>query len=219
MKGHAYQAVTTAATTTEGAPPKYTCANCQASYITNETKARGHHYGEWSSQRIWRAQRPLPPDGLRACPHSGVKASPGGSLAGTRRAWLPSGPVCGAVNDGAGLSLGGRKPETEALTGNLPRGQIVLRMGTLANGETVMSVGFEYSGALTQSAGEVKVTLPAALLEGYTLALLDAEGAETAISTTVEDGTLSFALDFTPVEGEVPAPVRVIHLIPAAESF
>ena len=70
-----------------------------------------------------------------------------------------------------------------------------------------MSVGFQYSGALTQPAGEVKVTLSAALLEGYTLALLDAEGAETAISTTVEDGTLSFALDFTPVEGEVyPSP-------------
>ena len=41
-----------------------------------------------------------------------------------------------------------------------------------------MSVGFEYSGELTQPAGEVKVTLPAALLEGYTLTLLEADGAE-----------------------------------------
>ena len=218
MKGHAYQAVTTAATCTEGGYTKYTCANCQASYITNETKARGHHYGEWSFSE----------DGAHSalcrrtgCEHVRTVECEGFAwrlIAGDAAYDFTLCPVCGAVNDGARLSWA-EEAGAEALTENLPRGEIVLRMGTLANGETVMSVGFEYSGGLTQPAGEVKVTLPAALLEGYTLALLDAEGAETAISTTVEDGTLSFALDFTPVEGEVPAPVRVIHLIPAAESF
>ena len=218
MKGHAYQAVTTAATCTEGGYTKYTCANCQASYITNETKARGHHYGEWSFSE----------DGAHSalcrrtgCEHVRTVECEGFAwrlIAGDAAYDFTLCPVCGAVNDGARLSWV-EEAGAEALTENLPRGEIVLRMGTLANGETVMSVGFEYSGALTQPAGEVKVTLSAALLEGYTLALLDAEGAETAISTTVEDGTLSFALDFTPVEGEVPVPVRVIRLIPAAESF
>ena len=218
MKGHAYQAVTTAATCTEGGYTKYTCANCQASYITNETKARGHHYGEWSFSE----------DGAHSalcrrtgCEHVRTVECEGFArrlIAGDAAYDFTLCSVCGAVNDDARLSWV-EEAGAEALTENLPRGEIVLRMGTLANGETVMSVGFEYSGALTQPAGEVKVTLPAALLEGYTLALLDAEGAETAISTTVEDGTLSFALDFTPVEGEVPAPVRVIRLIPAAESF
>ncbi len=218
MKGHAYQAVTTAATCTEGGYTKYTCANCQASYITNETKARGHHYGEWSFSE----------DGAHStlcrrtgCEHVRTVECEGFAwrlIAGDAAYDFTLCPVCGAVNDGARLSWV-EEAGAEALTENLPRGEIVLRMGTLANGETVMSAGFEYSGALTQPTGEVKVTLPAALLEGYTLTLLDADGAETAIPTTVEDGTLSFALDFAPVEGEVPAPVRVIRLIPAAESF
>ena len=90
-------------------------------------------------------------------------------------------------------------------------------MGELANGEAVMSVGFEYSGELTQPTGEVKVTIPAALLEGYTLALLDADGAESDLPFTVEDEELSFTLDFTPVEDEEPVPIRLIRLIPIAE--
>ena len=51
-------------------------------------------------------------------------------------------------------------------------------MGELANGETILSVGFEYSGELTQPMDEVTVTLPAALLEGCALSLLDADGAK-----------------------------------------
>ena len=125
-------------------------------------------------------------------------------------------PVCGEVSDGAHLLLA-EMVRAEALTEELPGGEIVLRMGELANGEAVMSVGFEYSGKLTQPTGEVKVTIPAALLEGYTLALLDADGAESDLPFTVEDEELSFTLDFTPVEDEEPVPVRLIHLIPIAE--
>src|SRR5699024_12410674 len=125
-------------------------------------------------------------------------------------------PVCGEVSDGACLSLV-EAAKAGALTETLPRGELVLRMGELANGETILSVGFEYSGELTQPTGEVKVTIPAALLEGYTLALLDADGAESDLPFTVEDEELSFTLDFTPVEDEEPVPIRLIRLIPIAE--
>ena len=52
--------------------------------------------------------------------------------------------------------------------------------------------------------------------EGYTLTLLEADGAESELPFAVEDEEISFTLDFTPVEDEEPVPVRVIRLIPVA---
>lgn len=43
-------------------------------------------------------------------------------------------PVCGEVNDGTHLSWV-EEAGAEALTKNLPRGEIVLRVGALANGQ------------------------------------------------------------------------------------
>lgn len=48
-------------------------------------------------------------------------------------------------------------------------GELVLRIGDLQNGERMLSVGFEYGGRLTQPTGQVEISLPAALLDGYTL--------------------------------------------------
>ncbi len=214
MTGHAYKASTIAPTCTEGGYTKYTCANCGAGYTTDETNARGHYYGEWT-----------PSDGAHSalCQRTGCEHTR--TVACESFAWrLFAGeaaydfafcPVCGEVNDGTHLSWV-EEAGAEALTKNLPRGEIVLRVGALANGEAVMSVGFEYSGKLTQPAGEVKVTLPAALLEGYTLTLLEADGSESELPFAVEDEEISFTLDFTPVEDEEPVPVRVIRLIPVA---
>ena len=214
MKRHAYQASTIAPTCTEGGYTKYTCANCGASYTTNETNARGHYYGEWSFG-----------DGAHSalCQRTGCEHTR--TVACESFAWrlfvgeaaydFAFCPVCGEANDGAHLSWV-EEAGAEALTKKLPRGETVLRVGALANGEAVMSVGFEYSGELTQPAGEVKVTLPAALLEGYTLTLLEADGAESELPFAVEDEELSFTLDFAPVEDEEPVPVRVIRLIPVA---
>ena len=214
MTGHAYKASTIAPTCTEGGHTKYTCANCGAGYTTDETNARGHYYGEWT-----------PSDGAHSalCQRTGCEHTR--TVACESFAWrLFAGeaaydfafcPVCGEVNDGTHLSWV-EEAGAEALTKNLPRGEIVLRVGALANGEAAMSVGFEYSGELTQPAGEVKVTLPAALLEGYTLTLLEADGAESELPFAVEDEEISFTLDFTPVEDEEPVPVRVIRLIPVA---
>ena len=214
MTGHAYKASNIAPTCTEGGYTKYICANCGASYTTNETNARGHYYGEWT-----------PSDGAHSalCQRTGCEHTR--TVACESFAWrlfvgeaaydFAFCPVCGEANDGAHLSWV-EEAGAEALTKNLPRGEIVLRVGALANGEAVMSVGFEYSGELTQPAGEVKVTLPAALLEGYTLTLLEADGAESELLFAVEGEEISFTLDFAPVEDEEPIPVRVIRLIPVA---
>ena len=214
MKWHAYKASTIAPTCTEGGYTKYTCANCGASYTTDETNARGHYYGEWSfgdSAHSALCQR-------TGCEHTRTVACESFAwrlFAGEAAYDFALCPVCGEVNDGTHLSWV-EEAGAEAPAKNLPRGEIVLRVGALANGEAVMSVGFEYSGELTQPAGEVKVTLPAALLEGYTLTLLEADGSESELPFAVEDEEISFTLDFTPVEDEEPVPVRVIRLIPVA---
>ena len=56
-------------------------------------------------------------------------------------------PVCGEAGDGAPLAL--VEALAEALTEELPAGEVVVRMGALAGGETIMSVAFEHGGALT----------------------------------------------------------------------
>ena len=218
MTGHNYRSATKAPACTEGGYTIYTCANCGDRYTANETSPRGHWFGEWSANGDDTHSALCRRNG---CKHIGTTAC----------AWFDGQllmqqadeayvftfcPVCGEVGDGARLPLV-EAAKAGALTETLPRGELVLRMGELANGETILSVGFEYSGKLTQPTGEVKVTIPAALLEGYTLALLDADGAESDLPFTVEDEELSFTLDFTPVEDEEPVPIRLIRLIPIAE--
>ena len=118
-------------------------------------------------------------------------------------------PVCGEVSDGARLTL---IEEAKATAQRLPRGRLVLRIGDLQNGERVLSVGFEYGGRLTQPTGQVEITLPAALLDGYVLMLLDADGTETALPHTLNGNEATFTLDFTTDE----SPTRVLRLIPVS---
>ena len=122
-------------------------------------------------------------------------------------------PVFGEAGDGAPLAL--VEALTEALTEELPAGEVVVRMGALAGGETIMSVAFEHGGALTQPTGQVRITLPAAMLEGYTLSLLGEDGTETELPYEVtqadgEDTLASFVVDYT----DALSPVRVIRLMP-----
>ena len=220
MTEHDYQAVVTTPTCTEGGYTTYTCANCKASYTANKTSPRGHWFGVWTSNGNDTHSALCRRD---VCGHTGTTACEWfdwklfmRDVENVPAYAFTFCPVCGEVSDSVHLPLV-EMVKAEALTEELPGGEIVLRMGELANGEAVMSVGFEYSGKLTQPTGEVKVTIPAALLEGYTLALLDADGAESDLPFTVEDEELSFTLDFTPVEDEEPVPIRLIRLIPIAE--
>ena len=218
MTGHNYRSATKAPACTEGGYTIYTCANCGDRYTANETSPRGHWFGEWSANGDDTHSALCRRNG---CGHTGT----------TDCAWFDGKllaqqadeayvftfcPVCGEVSDGARLPLV-EAAKAGALTETLPRGELVLRMGELANGETILSVGFEYSGKLTQPTGEVKITIPAALLEGYTLSLLDADGAESALPCAIEDGEASFTLSFAPEDGEeAPTPIRLIHLRPVS---
>ena len=140
----------------------------------------------------------------------GAAVSPGRSDAALEGTLCP---VCGETGDGALLAL--VEALAEALTEELPAGEVVVRMGALTGGETLMSVAFEYGGALTLPTGQVRITLPAALMEGYTLSLLGEDGTETELLYEVtqadgEDALASFVVDYT----DALSPVRVIRLLP-----
>ena len=184
----------------------HTCKKCNDSYKDHQTKTLLHWYGEWTSNG----------DGTHsaACKRKDCKHVSKTECAIVEfkqdEATRTLCPVCGNVSDGIHLAL---VEEVKAEGENLPYGELVLRMGETANGNTLLSVCFEVSGKLTQPKGEVKITMPAELLNGVTLALLNADDTEIDLPYIVEGENAVFTLDFTDAE----IPTALIRLIPTAE--
>ena len=184
----------------------HTCKKCQDSYKDQQTKKLLHWYGEWTNNG----------DGTHsaACKREDCKRVGKTECAIVEfkqdEATRTLCPVCGNVSDGTHLAL---VEEVKAEGEHLPYGELVLRMGETANGNTLLSVCFEVSGKLTRPKGEVKITLPAELLNGVTLALLNADGTEIDLPYIVEGENAVFTLDFTDAE----IPTALIRLIPTAE--
>ena len=184
----------------------HTCKKCQDSYKDQQTKKLLHWYGEWTNNG----------DGTHsaACKRKDCKRVGKTECAIVEfkqdEATRTLCPVCGNVSDGTHLAL---VEEVTAEGEHLPYGEPVLRMGETANGNTLLSVCFEVSGKLTQPKGEVKITMPAELLNGVTLALLNADGTEIDLPYIVEGENAAFTLDFTDAE----LPTALIRLIPTAE--
>ena len=184
----------------------HTCKKCQDSYKDQQTKKLLHWYGEWTNNG----------DGTHsaACKREDCKRVSKTECAIVEfkqdEATLMLCPVCGNVSDGTHLAL---VEEVKAEGEHLPYGELVLRMGETANGNTLLSVCFEVSGKLTQPKGEVKITMPAELLNGVTLALLNADDTEIDLPYIVEGENAVFTLDFTDAE----IPTALIRLIPTAE--
>ena len=184
----------------------HTCKNCNDSYKDHQTKTLLHWYGEWTSNG----------DGTHSatCKRKDCKRVSKTECAIVEfkqdEATLTLCLVCGNVSDGTHLAL---VEEVKAEGEHLPYGELVLRMGETANGNTLLSVCFEVSGKLTRPKGEVKITMPAELLNGGTLALLNADGTEIDLPYIVEGENAVFTLDFTDAE----IPTALIRLIPTAE--
>ena len=184
----------------------HTCKKCNDSYKDHQTKTLLHWYGEWTSNG----------DGTHSatCKRKDCKHVSKTECAIVEfkqdEATRTLCPVCGNVSDGIHLAL---VEEVKAEGEHLPYGELVLRMGETANGNTLLSVCFEVSGKLTRPKGEVKITMPAELLNGVTLALLNADGTEIDLPYIVEGENAVFTLDFTDAE----IPTVLIRLIPTAE--
>ena len=204
--GHDYTEKVVKPTCEKGGYTLHTCKKCNDSYKDHQTKTLLHWYGEWTSNG----------DGTHSatckrkdCKHVGKTEC---AIVEFKQdeATRTLCPVCGNVSDSTHLAL---VEEVTAEGEHLPYGEPVLRMGETANGNTLLSVCFEVSGKLTQPKGEVKITLPAELLNGVTLALLNADDTEIDLPYIVEGENAAFTLDFTDAE----IPTALIRLIPTAE--
>ena len=204
--GHDYTEKVVKPTCEKGGYTLHTCKNCQDSYKDHQTKTLLHWYGEWTSNG----------DGTHSatCKRKDCKHVSKNECAIVEfkqaEATRTLCPVCGNVSDSTHLAL---VEEVKAEGEHLPYGEPVLRMGETANGNTLLSVCFEVSGKLTQPKGEVKITMPADLLNGVTLALLNADGTEIDLPYIMEGENAVFTLDFTDAE----IPTALIRLIPTAE--
>ena len=204
--GHDYTEKVVKPTCGKGGYTLYTCKKCNDSYKDHQTKTLLHWYGEWTSNG----------DGTHSaickrkdCKHVGKTEC---AIVEFKQdeATRTLCPVCGNVSGGTHLAL---VEEVTAEGEHLPYGELVLRMGETANGNTLLSVCFEASGKLTRPKGEVKITMPAELLNGVTLALLNADDTEIDLPYIVEGENAVFTLNFTDAE----IPTALIRLIPTAE--
>ena len=204
--GHDYTEKVVKPTCGKGGYTLHTCKNCNDSYKDHQTKTLLHWYGEWTSNG----------DGTHSatCKRKDCKHVSKTECAIVEfkqdEATRTLCPVCGNVSDSTHLAL---VEEVTAEGEHLPYGELVLRMGETANGNTLLSVCFEVSGKLTRPKGEVKITMPADLLNGVTLALLNADDTEIDLPYIVEGENAVFTLDFTDAE----IPTALIRLIPTAE--
>ena len=204
--GHDYTEKVVKPTCGKGGYTLHTCKKCNDSYKDHQTKTLLHWYGEWTSNG----------DGTHsaACKREDCKHVSKTECAIVEfkqdEATRTLCPVCGNVSDGTHLAL---VEEVKAEGEHLPYGELVLRMGETANGNTLLSVCFEVSGKLTRPKGEVKITMPAELLNGVTLALLNADDTEIELPYIVEGENAVFTLNFTDAE----IPTALIRLIPTAE--
>ena len=204
--GHDYTEKVVKPTCEKGGYTLHTCKKCNDSYKDHQTKTLLHWYGEWTSNG----------DGTHSatckrkdCKHVGKTEC---AIVEFKQdeAMRTLCPVCGNVSDGTHLAL---VEKVKAEGEHLPYGELVLRMGETANGNTLLSVCFEVSGKLTRPKGEVKITMPAELLNGVTLALLNADDTEIDLPYIVEGENAVFTLNFTDAE----IPTALIRLIPTAE--
>ena len=204
--GHDYTEKVIKPTCGKGGYTLHTCKKCNDSYKDHQTKTLLHWYGEWTSNG----------DGTHSatckrkdCKHVGKTEC---AIVEFKQdeATRTLCPVCGNVSDSTHLAL---VEEVTAEGAHLPYGELVLRMGETANGNTLLSVCFEVSGKLTRPKGEVKITMPAELLNGGTLALLNADDTEIDLPYIVEGENAVFTLDFTDAE----IPTALIRLIATAE--
>ena len=212
--GHDYQTESVKPTCEVGGYLCHTCTRCGDTYTENTAKKLSHWFGEWIPNADDTHSAPCLREG---CKHTGkVDCQKYLYVLTIEKQEDPFEitlcPVCGELTGGARLELE-EKAQALAETESLPAGELVLRLGETED-VSLLSVAFEFGGRLTQPEGQVRITLPAAAVEGRTLMLLDETGGETELPVEIRDEEAAFLLDFTPREGEEPSPVRLIHLIP-----
>ena len=169
---HDYKACTAKPTCTEDGCTRHACTRCGDTFTDRCVEKFWHWFGEWIPDADGTHNALCLREG---CGYTGtVFCTPLKFVLTAEGEDAPFSltfcPVCGEYADGARLALiEDAAAESETAEDALPAGELTLRMGAPGNGHVVMSVGFEYDGRLVQPKGLIRITLPAALLEGHTL--------------------------------------------------
>ena len=198
--GHDYQDEIIPRTCEDDGYTLHTCLRCGDDYTDNVIGYLGHWYGEWTASGEG-AQRA---ECLRGgCHHEKTVDCEIIELPALNISLCP---VCGTVSDGSRLALA--NASVKIVSGRIPHGEALLRVGTLANGEKLLTVGYVYGGQLSKASCQVKITLPAGLLAGYTLSLLNADGTETPLEYALDGDSAVLTLTFA-------QPLLAVRLTPA----
>lgn len=192
----------------------FTCKNCKATLLTEEENALSHWYDEWNPVKGDKMSAPCKRTGCwhvktTDCVDWEFKLL---SADDEEPVEYSVCPVCGETSDGTRLKMI-QNPAIRSITGWAPEGDLTIRVGELENGEKIMSLAFEFDARLVQHSGNAEYTIPAEILEGYKLMLLDEDGNETELEVTVKGKKATFAVDFT-APWQERTPVRVMHLVP-----
>ena len=202
--GHDYQAEVIPRTCEDDGYTLHTCTRCADRYADTIIPHCGHWYGEWSANGDGTQRAECLRGG---CHHEKTVDCEIIELPALNISLCP---VCGTVSDGSKLAL--TSASVKIVSGRIPHGEPLLRLGTLASGEKLLTVGYVYGGQLSKASCQVKLTLPAELVNGCTLSLLNADGTETAVAYTVDGDSAVFTLDFAQSQHDA----LLLRLIPVA---
>ena len=198
--GHDYQAEIIPRTCEDDGYTLHTCLRCGDDYTDNMIGYLGHWYGEWTANGDGTQRAECLRGG---CHHEKTVDCEIIELPALNISLCP---VCGTVSDGSKPALA--NASVKIISGRIPHGEALLRVGTLANGEKLLTVGYVYGGQLSKASCQVKITLPAELLAGYTLSLLNADGTETPLEYALDGDSAVFTLTFA-------QPLLAVRLTPA----
>ena len=198
--GHDYQAEVIPRTCEDDGCTLHTCTRCADRYADTIIPHCGHWYGEWMANGDGTQRAECLRGG---CHHEKTVACESVELPALNISLCP---VCGTVSDGSKLAL--TSASVKIVSGRIPHGEALLHVGTLANGEKLLTLGYVYGGRLSKASCQVKLTLPAELVNGCTLSLLNADGTETAVDCTVDGDSAVLTLTFA-------QPLLAVRLAPA----
>ena len=196
----------------------YTCTLCGYKEARNKVPTLSHWYDVWEPAGKGQNSAPCKREGCdhvktTACANWDFKLVCDG--AEKAEAFYIC-PVCGQMSDGGRLELV-KDAKVKAISGGIPEGDLLLRVGEMENGEKVMCIGFEFDARLVYATGYTRFTVPAQLLEGCRLMLVDADGGETEVEVETVGEDASFTLSFHGDAQGIRKPVRMLHLVPIGE--
>ena len=164
------------------------CSVCgQVLKKQKKVAAKGHLYQSWEPAEEGKHQSSCARCGHGTVGDCVVVAVP---QADPNAAAVTLCPVCGHREGGDLVPM----TDARAKGGT---GDLAAFMTEAGEEERLMTVSFQRDGKLQQPKGQVTLTLPAAVVDGYDLFLIGPDGTETEVATKASSGGVTFMLPFT----------------------